>query len=432
MAAQLDLAENDVLGYYQSGSKTFRLLDHVPELEVRSVMAHELTHALEDQHHDLEALQKRATNEDQAVAIRSVIEGSAMVTTLAMMNRQGGIGKAKEEAAKTSQEQAKKVQGAPTFVQMRLLMPYTLGFSFLLRGKPWEWLYDGVRIEDIEQAYAQPPHSTREILHPEQYWGVRREAARSLALPDLSKALGPGWSQALTGSIGELGLTLLTGSQLKPDSYEILLPTRWITTGATGNAGELYHHYVNGDRKVTLLLTRWETLRDADEFQRSLRGANKKLYRLGANMIVLAGDIRRPGRGRRGRGRPQPSLLGRELKRAWPKPRRSRPRSSAPSPAPACAVLSCSADARAAARRLSFGPPWRNPVARPSGARPSISLTTWWRPSARAGTRPIAPAWPRTIVPCASSTSRTCATGRTPARRCATCSSAWPATARSS
>jgi hypothetical protein len=291
VAAQLDLAENDVLGYYQSGSKVFRVLDHVPELEIRSVMAHELTHALEDQHHDLEALQKRATNEDQAVAIRSVIEGSAMVTTLAMMNRQGGIGKAKEEAAKTSQEQAKKVQGAPTFVQMRLLMPYTLGFSFLLRGKPWEWLYDGVRIEDIEQAYAQPPHSTREILHPEQYWGVRREAARSLALPDLSKALGPGWSQALTGSIGELGLTLLTGSQLKPDSYEILLPTRWITTGATGNAGELYHHYVNGERKVTLLLTRWETLRDADEFQRSLRGANKKLYRLGANMIVLAGDI---------------------------------------------------------------------------------------------------------------------------------------------
>jgi hypothetical protein len=174
---------------------------------------------------------------------------------------------------------------------MRLLLPYTLGFSFLLRGKPWEWLYDGVRIEDIERAYAQPPHSTREILHPEQYWGGHRESARTLALPDLAKALGPGWSQALTGSIGELGLTLLTGSQLKTDGFETLLPTRWITTGATGNAGELYHHYVNGDRKVTLLLTRWETLRDADEFQRSLRGANKTLYRLGANIIVLVGDF---------------------------------------------------------------------------------------------------------------------------------------------
>jgi hypothetical protein len=291
VAAQLDLAEKDVLGYYHSGSKTFRLLDHVAEAEVRSVMAHELTHALEDQHYDLEALQKGAANEDQSVAIRAVVEGSAMVTTLAMMSRQGGIGKAKEEAAKTSQERAKTVQGRPTFVQMRLLLPYTLGFSFLLRGKPWEWLFDGVRIEDIERAYAQPPRSTREILHPEQYWGGRRESASSLSLPDLSKVLGPGWSQATTGSIGELGLTLLTGSTLKIDSFETLLPTRWITQGATGNAGELYHHYVNGDKKVTVLLTRWETLRDADEFQRSLRGADKTLYRLGANIVVLVGDF---------------------------------------------------------------------------------------------------------------------------------------------
>lgn len=86
-----------------------------------------------------------------------------------------GIGKAKEEAARTSQARAKAVEGAPTFLQMRLLLPYTLGFSFLLRGKPWEWLYDGVRIEDIELAYARPPHSTREILHPEQYWGSSGE-----------------------------------------------------------------------------------------------------------------------------------------------------------------------------------------------------------------------------------------------------------------
>jgi hypothetical protein len=291
VTAQLDLAEKDVLGYYQSGSRTFRLLSHVPESEVRPVMAHELTHALEDQHYDLEALRKRATNEDHAVAIRAVVEGSAMVTTLGMMNRLGGIGRAKEEAAKTTEARAKSVRGAPTFVQMRLLLPYTLGFSFLLRGKPWEWLFDGVRIEDIEHAYAHPPHSTREILHPEQYWDARRRDPRPFSVPDLSKALGAGWSQALTGSIGELGLTMLTGSQVKTDSFETLLPTRWITPGATGNAGDLYHHYVDGERKVTVLFTRWESLRDADEFQRTLRGAGKTLFRVGANTIILVGDF---------------------------------------------------------------------------------------------------------------------------------------------
>ncbi len=289
--AHLDLAESGLLGYYQTGSKKFRLLDHVPDAEIRSVMAHELTHALEDQHYDLEALQKRATTEDHAVAIRAVVEGSAMVATLSMLSRQGGLGKAKEEAAKTNQARAETVRGAPTFVQMRLLMPYTLGFSFLLRGKPWEWLYDGVRVEDIERAYADPPHSTTEILHPEQYWGAHRASAPKLSLPDLSRTLGPGWSLVVTGSIGELGLTMLTGMPLRSESYEALLPTRWTTPGATGTAGDIYQHYVGGERKVTVLLTRWESMRDADEFERSLRGPAKVPYRLGANILVLMGDL---------------------------------------------------------------------------------------------------------------------------------------------
>jgi len=289
--SQLDLAEKDVLGYYHSGSKTFRLLSHVPPLEIRSVMAHELTHALEDQYYDLAAVQRRALNEDQAVAIRAVIEGSAMVSTLGMMQRQGGIGKAKEEAARTSEARAKTAQGAPTFVQMRLMLPYTLGFSFLLRGKPWEWLFDGVRIQDIEQAYKEPPYSTHEILHPEQYWGGRRESLRPLTMPDMSKLLGPGWTRAASGSIGELGLTLMTGSHVKTSGFEALLPTRWTTPGASGNAGDVYHHYVNGARKLTVFLTRWESLRDGDEFLKALRGADKRLYRVGANVVMLVGDF---------------------------------------------------------------------------------------------------------------------------------------------
>jgi hypothetical protein len=214
-----------------------------------------------------------------------------MVATLSILSREGGIGRAKEEAARSDQERAETVRGAPTFVQMRLLMPYTLGFSFLLRGRPWDFLRDGVRIEDIERAYADPPRSTTEILHPEQYWIGRRASAPSLSLPDLSATLGPGWSRTVTGSIGELGLTMLTGMPLRTESYEALLPTRWTTPGATGTAGDVYQHYVAGERKVTVLLTRWESLRDADEFERNLRGPAKVPYRAGANILVLMGDL---------------------------------------------------------------------------------------------------------------------------------------------
>jgi hypothetical protein len=91
--------------------------------------------------------------------------------------------------------------------------------------------------------------------------------------------------------VGELGLALLTGSRLKTGGFEMLLPTSWATPGASGTAGDVYHHYVNRDRTVTVLLTRWESVRDADEFQRSLRGGRKTLFRFGANLLMLMGDF---------------------------------------------------------------------------------------------------------------------------------------------
>ena len=110
--------------------------------------------------------------------------------------------------------------------------------SFLLRGKPWELLFDGVRIEDVDKAYAEPPHSTREILHPEQYWdAARRASMRKVQLPDLLPALGKGWTRTAEGSVGELGLTLMTGSELVTGGFQMLLPTRWTTPGAAGTKG---------------------------------------------------------------------------------------------------------------------------------------------------------------------------------------------------
>jgi hypothetical protein len=129
------------------------------------------------------------------------------------------------------------------------------------------------------------------VLHPEQYWGGRRDEGRPLELPDLAPRLGPGWQRKLVGSIGELGLTLLTGSEVRTGGPEMILPTRWITPGATGSVGDVFHHYVSGERKVTLLLTRWDSVRDADEFQRTLRGGPRSAFRFGANLLLLMGDL---------------------------------------------------------------------------------------------------------------------------------------------
>ncbi len=285
----LDQAETDVLGYYDSRSKKLFLLSHVPAAQVREVVAHELTHALEDQHYDFLEIGKRANgDDDHATAISSVIEGSAMVVMATFARGEPRPAKGATEAAE--KKRTARLRGAPSFVQQSVMMPYLLGFSFLLRGKPWNFA-EGVPVADLTAAYANPPRSTTQILHPEQYWwGKWRKPVPPPALPDLSQELGPGWSKALESSIGELGLAVLTGSRLDIGSPFALMPSRWTQEAASGTAGDVFHHYVSGDKGATALLTRWETLRDAEQFDRALLSRGRHFLRFGANVLVLSGD----------------------------------------------------------------------------------------------------------------------------------------------
>jgi hypothetical protein len=293
LTGYLDLAEKDVAGYYEHGSGTFYLLDHVAPDEVRGVMAHELTHALEDQNYDFDVVTKKGANADHGTAITAVIEGSAMAVMLAFLDREVGKKKAAEEMERAEAQRAQRLQVAPSFTQRTLMLPYLLGFSFLLRGRPWEFFIgEGVLLKDMEQAYAHPPYSTRQILHPEQYWGgTDRYLPQRLTVPDVSGVLGPGWAKATEGSIGELGLAVLTGSREGIELPWALLPARWTNDAAEGTVGDVYHHYVNGGRRVTLLMTRWETERDADQFDRALASRGTRFFRFGANILILAGDV---------------------------------------------------------------------------------------------------------------------------------------------
>ena len=124
-------------GYYEHGSGNLYLLDHVSPDEVRGVIAHELTHALEDQNYDFEAVSKRSENADQSTAITAVIEASATAVMLAFLDRDMGKEKANEKLERTESKRAQRLKVAPSFTQRSLMLPYLLGFSFLLHGKPW-------------------------------------------------------------------------------------------------------------------------------------------------------------------------------------------------------------------------------------------------------------------------------------------------------
>jgi hypothetical protein len=262
------------------------------------LFAHELTHALDDQHFGLDGLLLRVPDEedDRATAVAAVIEGSGTAVMASFLAREMRAGRLRPAAVQQIQQseagRAVRLKAAAPVLQRSLLASYVLGFSFLLRGDPRR-IAGGLDAKDFDQAFREPPLSSEQVLHPEKYWDpARRDPPGDVALPDLAAILGPGWTRAGRGRLGELVLAVLAGeNRLDLTAPEMIQPSRWTNPAASGTAGDVYHHYANGDRGVTVLATAWDSEKDAEEFQAALRPApRRRSFRYGRAVVLLAGD----------------------------------------------------------------------------------------------------------------------------------------------
>ena len=297
LSSYLDLLEEQALGYYDPGSDTFFLVDTAAGTETAPMLiAHELTHALDDQYFDLDALlAARQEDDDRSAALSALMEGSGTAVMTVFLAREMRAGRITMGAVRSLQEteviRAERLKATPPVIQRSLLASYILGLSFLTRGNPAR-LAAGLDPADLAHAFSDPPQSTEQILHPEKYWqDAARDLPRRVSLPDLSRRLGAGWSLASHGTLGELGLASLTGAPaLDLASPEVLQVARWTTAAAAGAGGDLYHHYVSGARSVTVLATVWDTQRDAVEFQDGLVTIpRQRSFRFGDAVVVLGG-----------------------------------------------------------------------------------------------------------------------------------------------
>ena len=101
----VSLLKEQIAGYYDNKTKTVNLLDWVSPEEQKPVMAHELTHALQDQHTDLDkwepedsdTIAKNVTEDNDRLAIDerdtardAVLEGQAMAVYIDYTLKPGG------------------------------------------------------------------------------------------------------------------------------------------------------------------------------------------------------------------------------------------------------------------------------------------------------------------------------------------------------
>jgi hypothetical protein len=221
----LTLLTEQIAGFYDNKTKTVNLLDWIQPDEQRPVLAHELTHALQDQHVDLTKWSDADENNvaknveednrhlqvDELETARSAVaEGQAMVTFIDYTMQKTGrtladspelAGKLKDSVADTSGSPV--LARAPLLLQESLLFPYSEGLSF-----EQTVLLKAGTAAAFAGTLEHPPSSTFEIMTPAAY--LANAPVPVLRLPDIHPLIDAEYTPYDVGVMGELDVQILT------------------------------------------------------------------------------------------------------------------------------------------------------------------------------------------------------------------------------
>jgi hypothetical protein len=198
----VDLLTEQIAGLYDPKAGEFYIADWIPLEEQRAVMAHELTHALQDQHFKIDDWVKAARpNDDAELARESVTEGSAMSAMLEYELAETGLTLKDLPEIDPSilvgdLSSTPKLNQAPQFIKDALLFPYLRGMAFsnsLLKAGGWS---------AVSKVFTNPPLSTQQIMHPETYKSGKMPVGVSIPSTQL---LDSSWTKLEDNLMGEFG-----------------------------------------------------------------------------------------------------------------------------------------------------------------------------------------------------------------------------------
>jgi len=280
-AFMIRLLTEQVAGYYEPKTRQFYLADWIDIDGQRPIMAHELTHALQDQHFNLRRFDHWPKGDSDAeLAAHALIEGDATLTmglyvasnplrALTFLKSMGAMSIATEELEK-----------APRALRETLLFTYQEGMNWTRE------LYKQGGWALVSEAYTTLPQSTEQVLHADKY--LAHEAPVKVSLPDVTNLLNGGgqksevrgqrseirgqrwaapsslmapvsWKKLASDVNGEWGFYLILDQFLKsPEESH---------RAAAGWAGDRTAVYESTKGEVLYVsLSTWDTEKDAREF----------------------------------------------------------------------------------------------------------------------------------------------------------------------
>ncbi|MGB6743679.1 MAG: hypothetical protein WBE38_08470, partial [Terracidiphilus sp.] len=220
----LILLKEQIEAYYDSKTKTVNLLDWVDADEQKPVLAHELTHALQDQHSDLDKWddqtpddvstdaagdQDHLAKDEMDTARDAVVEGQATAVMMDYILKPLGKSLIKDPEVMdfvknqmAGSEDSPVMARAPLLLSESMLFPYREGLSF----EQDIWMDQG-QSAAFAGALDHPPTSSWEIINPREY--EKRAIPAVPLLPDIHPLVDKLYQPYDIGQVGQLDLHIL-------------------------------------------------------------------------------------------------------------------------------------------------------------------------------------------------------------------------------
>lgn len=256
----VDLYGGQVAAFYRPDTKRFYIIqrDQPFGASDKIIVAHEYTHALQDQHFDLEGTRIKDLSEGDAVLGQlGAIEGDATLTMQLWTLEPGNL--SPEEALQVLFESLQQLDdpalaNMPPVLRRQLEYPYAEGFAFI------QEIHGLGGFDAVNTTLTEPPESTEQVLHPDKY--LADEAPVEVTLPDLTPALGEGWALSYEQTMGELIMQVwAAGDETPPETFPGL-PVEWPhAEAAAGWGGDRLAMYEHPDGRWAI---GWEIIWDSE------------------------------------------------------------------------------------------------------------------------------------------------------------------------
>ena len=266
-AVIVELLADQIGGYYDPDSKVMNVVlltddtlgDELPLLE-RLIYSHEYAHALQDQHFDLNALlpdDLAESDPDRALAIQALVEGDATVVMQEYMielSADDPFGTALQllgQGLQLGPGGFALPPNTPPILEAELTYPYVDGLNFVMA------LRNSGGWGAVDAAFADPPQSTEQVIHPERY--LTGDDPVAVTVNNRQSVLGADWSLGLERTMGEFYLRAYLLTQLGSAQAQ---------RAAAGWGGDRFHIYQNSETGELAWVLRivWDTTADAEEF----------------------------------------------------------------------------------------------------------------------------------------------------------------------